>query len=522
MIPRSKTREERKRSDMQIAVYEGTTKHELSFSEGETILQVLQNAGIRSITAPCGGKGSCKKCKVYVRSEEFTGNCLSCNTMAKDGMTVELVPEVRISFADRSDGEVYAPTPGQTGYAVACDIGTTTIVCQLVDLENGTLLARASGSNSQRIFGGDVLSRLMAAEEGRAAEIHGMIVQQIGYYLDELCGKAKIRPEEIRLLAVTGNTIMMHFFAGLDPAAISTAPFTPLSLFGEMKSGGELGLSYEGDVYICPAASGFIGSDVLCGILSSGMSASDGKMLMVDLGTNTEMVIGSRDQIIACAADGGAAFKASLLEHGMTASAGAISGVRHANGGLVLEVLGAGKPKGICGSGFIDVLGIMYDEEILDEIGHIADPEDVDSELARYIGTEDGRPVFYLTEDRTIFLSQADISKFQMAKAAISAGIQILAKETGISLSSLDRLILGGGFGSFAHRRNSAMLGIIPRECKGKTVKRGNIALAGAISAAVSEEAREELSRIRSLVRVIDLPTHPSFNDAFVDSMMFE
>ena len=169
-----------------------------------------------------------------------------------------------------------------------------------------------------------------------------------------------------------------------------------------------------------------------------------------------------------------------------------------------------------------DILGILYEEEILDEMGHIVDPEETDSELARYIGTEGGRAVFYLTENHRIYVSQADISKFQLAKAAVSAGIRILAEEDGISLSGLDKLLLGGGFGSFAHRRNSAMLGIIPTECKGKTVKLGNVALAGAISAALSEEARGELCRIRELVQVIDLPTHPSFNDVFTDAMIFE
>ena len=226
--------------------------------------------------------------------------------------------------------------------------------------------------------------------------------------------------------------------------------------------------------------------------------------------------------MIACSVDGGAAFKASLLEHGMTASVGAIAGVKMEGGKLLLEVLGAVKPKGICGSGFIDILGILYEEEILDEMGHIAEADETDSELARYIGTEDGRTVFYLTEDKEVFISQADISKFQMAKAAIGAGIQILVEETGISLQSLEKLRLGGGFGAFAHRRNSALLGVIPQECKGKTVKLGNTALASAISAALSEKARDELLRIQKLVQVIDLPTHPSFNDAFTDAMFFE
>ena len=507
---------------MTITVFEGTVRHELPFEEGETILSVLQKAGIQSITAPCGGKGSCKKCTVTVRSDEFSGSCLACTTQAKDQMVVELVPEVRFSFADRSGGEICPPTPGQTGYAIACDIGTTTVVCQLLNLENGELLARVSGSNSQRIFGGDVLSRLKAAEEGHASEIHGQIVRQIDHYIGELCREAKLTGEDVRLVAVTGNTIMMHFFAGLDPAQISTAPFTPVSLFGEMTSGKDVGLDYGGEVFLCPAVSGFIGSDVLCGLLSSGMAAAGGKELLVDLGTNTEIALGNREKMLACSVDGGAAFRASLLEHGMTASVGAISAVRYADGELELEVLGAAEPRGICGSGFIDILGILYEEEILDEMGHIVDPEETDSELARYIGTEGDRAVFYLTENHRIYVSQADISKFQLAKAAVSAGIRILAEEDGISLSGLDKLLLGGGFGSFAHRRNSAMLGIIPTECKGKTVKLGNVALAGAISAALSEEARGELCRIRELVQVIDLPTHPSFNDVFTDAMIFE
>lgn len=507
---------------MDITVYEGTVKHELSFAEGETILAVLQKAGIQSITAPCGGQGACKKCTVHVLSDGSSGTCLACTTPAKDQMVVELLPEVRFSFADQSGGDVYPPTPGQSGYAVACDIGTTTVVCQLLNRETGELLSRISGSNGQRIFGGDVLSRLKAAEEGRADEIRGQIIQQVNYYLKELCREAQLAMEDIRLLAVTGNTIMMHFFAGLDPAQLGTAPFTPVSLFGETRKGKDIGLDFDGDVYICPAVSGFIGADTLCGILSSGMASAEGIMLLVDLGTNTELVMGNRERMIACSVDGGAAFKASLLDHGMTASVGAIAGVKYADGRLLLEVLGAAEPKGICGSGFIDILGILYEEEVLDEMGHLAEPDEVDSDLARYIGEEDGRPVFYLTEDKRIFLSQADISKFQMAKAAISAGIRILAEEMDISLSALDKLLLGGGFGSFAHRRYSALLGIIPQECKGRTEKLGNVALAGAISAALSEKARDELSRLRKLVRVIDLPTHPSFSDAYTDGMLFE
>ncbi len=507
---------------MNLTVFEGKEKKVLAFDEGETILEVLQKNGIRSITAPCGGKGTCKKCAVFVSSEQLCGSYLACTTAAQDQMTVEIVPEVRISFADRGSDAVWEPTPGQSGYAVACDIGTTTVICRLLNLETGEKISGISGSSSQRIFGGDVLSRLEAAKDGHANEIHELIIHQVNDNLEELCSRANIRKEDIKRMAVSGNTIMMHFFAGIDPSRISTAPFEPVSLFGETVKGSEIGLSFEGDVFLCPAVAGFIGSDLACGILMSGMHESEGKILLIDLGTNTEVVMGNRDKIVACAVDGGAVFKASLLEHGMIAAHGAIFSIKLEGEELVLGVLGDKEPKGICGSGYIDALGILFREGILDEMGHIVDPDETDSPLAIHIGEEDGRNVFYLTEDHTIYLSEADISKFMLAKAAIHAAIQILCKETGTELSEIEKLVLGGAFGAFVHRSNAAILGIIPKECKGKTCKSGNTALDGASSAALSEDARRELLQIQGSVQVIDLPKHPMFNDAFIDGMIIE
>ncbi|MDO4491236.1 MAG: ASKHA domain-containing protein [Lachnospiraceae bacterium] len=507
---------------MNITVFEGTTRKELSFEEGDTILAVLQKAGIQSVTAPCGGNGTCGKCRVSVRTKDFSGECLACKRLAGDGMVVELIPEVRVSFADVAEGETFKPDPDRKGYGVACDIGITTVVCRLLNLETGEVLSGVRGSNSQRIFGGEVLSRLKAAEKGHAEELHGLILQQINYYIKTLCRQEKIGTEDVKMAAISANTIMMHFFAGLNPAEISTAPFVPLSLFGETKNSEELGLCFQGEVYLCPCVSGFIGSDVVCGLYTGKISEAEEMVLMVDLGTNTEIVLGNKDRILACAADGGAAFKASLLEHGMTASAGAIAGVRYEEGELQLEVLGAGKARGICGSGFLDVLRIMFEEEILDELGHIADPEDVDSELVEYIGEEEGRTVFYLTKEKNIYISQVDISKFQLAKAAIASGVQILAMEQNISLSQVERLLMGGGFGAFADKNSAAVLGLIPQECLGKSRKLGNVSLTGAISAVFSEEARREMGRIASRVQVMDLPAHPCFNDMYTDNMFFE
>ena len=188
---------------MKITVLEGTKRYEVPFSEGSTILAALQTAGVQSITAPCGGNGTCRKCSVNVQSSGFSGTCLACVTKAEDGMTVEIAPEERMSFADSSGGKVYGPDPGQSGYAAAFDIGTTTVICQLLDLATGNTLTKFRGSNEQRIFGGDVLSRLKAAEEGHAEELHEKIAAQTDLYLDKLCRTAKGDKKDVRLLAVT-------------------------------------------------------------------------------------------------------------------------------------------------------------------------------------------------------------------------------------------------------------------------------------------------------------------------------
>lgn len=507
---------------MNITVYESGECCELPFFEGETILDVLQRNRIRNVHAPCGGKGSCKKCGVYVRSEKFCGNCLACCTKAEADMVVEVTPVVRVSFADRSSANIFAPAAGQTGYAAACDIGTTTLICHLLRLDTGERIAAVSASNAQSVFGADVLSRLQAASEGRSPALTELIINQINGCICSMCRETGISVSDIKRIAVAGNTIMQHFFAGFDPAERSVAPFKPVSLFGETLNGRELGLCVDADVYICPAVSGFIGGNTTAGILASGMLEAEKPVLMADLGANSELILGCRRKYVACTADAGAVFKASLLDRGMTASAGAISGVDYRNGELVLEVLGNAKPLGICGSGMIDALGIMCRLGILDEMGRIADPDVAAPEVRRFIGEENGGRVFYLTDNHRVFVTQADINKFQLAKAAISAGIRILLEEYGIGSDDVDRVCLTGGFGTFVRLNSAGAIGLIPSELLDRARMLGNASEAGAISAALSDEAREQMGRIQSSIRFVDLPSHPSFSDAYVDGLMFE
>lgn len=506
---------------MKITVYDGSKRSDLPFNGGETILEVLQANGVKSAHAPCGGKGICKKCNIYVRSDDFCGSCLSCLTKATDGMIVEISPEVRLSFADSSSAGVYEPT-GSTGYAVACDIGTTTVICYLLRLDTGKRVAAIHGSNAQSIYGSNVLALLTAASEGHAAEITDLIISQINTYIASMCLEAHVSVKDVKLISVAANTIIQHFFAGLNPAKYSIAPFTPVSLFGEMLDARSLGLCFNGAAYICPAVSGFIGGNITAGMLSCDMLNASSPVLMADLGANSEMILGYDGKFVACTADAGAAFKASLLDKGMTASAGAISGVELENGKLKLAILGNAKPAGVCGSGLIDALGIMYRLNVLDEMGKIVLPEEAVPEARDMIGEVDGKRVFYLTENKKIFITQADISKFQLAKAAISAGIRILAEENKVGLNDITKSYLSGGFGAFVRPANAADIGLIPSELLGNAQLMGNTTITGAISAAISEKARDDLATLRDSVRFVDLPTHPSFDDAYIDGMMFE
>lgn len=507
---------------MNITVLEGSKRFEIEFEDGDTILSALQRAGVKSAHAPCGGKGVCKKCSVYVRSNDFCGTCLSCLEKARDGMIVELSPVVRLSFAEDSSANVYAPDPGQSGYAVAVDVGTVTVMCRLLSLETGSCVASVSGSNVQSIFGANVLARLQAAAEGHAQDISGIVINQINGFISSMCREAGVDPSAIKRVAFSGNTIMEHFAAGLNPAELGIAPFKPLTTFGETVSARDTGYDFDADAYFCPCISGFLGGDITSGMLSTGMADSEKPVLLVDLGANSEMILGCGERFVACTADAGAAFKASLLDKGMPAAAGAVCGVEYSDGEMKLKVLGNMKPVGVCGSGFIDALGIMYRLEVLDELGHIVPADEADPEAARFIGEAEGSRVFFLTEDKKVFITQKDISKFQLAKAAISAGIQILAEEYGIRLNDISRVCLAGGFGAFVRPDNAAAIGLIPSELLQKAELLGNASIAGASSAALSAEARDKMRAIRDSVRFIDLPTHPSFSDAYVDGMMFE
>jgi uncharacterized 2Fe-2S/4Fe-4S cluster protein (DUF4445 family)/predicted metal-binding protein len=510
-----------------VKVYSGDRQMEYQLGEEKTLLEICQELGLSGIESPCGGKGSCGKCLVRIRHKGIEKEVLACQTRAEDEM--EILLKERGSSLIAEDGSCYHYPPEQgkeKGYALACDIGTTSLVCHLVSCKDGKKLATVSGPNAQKIFGGDVISRIQASIEGKLTQMQEAIIGQINEMIEELCKKAGMQREEITYAAIAGNTIMEHIFAGLKPDGMGFAPFQPESLFGEEEEAARLGLQIAAGakLYLLPAVAAYVGGDITADIIALQMQKSREKILLLDIGTNGEIALGDEGGILSCATAAGPAFEGGQISMGMPAVEGAISAVhleRAGNGrpGFLVDVIGGKEARGICGSGLIDVLALMLEVELIDESGCFADAEDLEENLAAYLGEDEDGAFFRLTEK--VRITQADVRKLQLAKAAVAAGIQVLLKEAGLTEQELDRLILAGGFGSYLNPRSAAKIGLIPESLLDRTQAVGNAAGEGAVSAAISEEARRDAEALREQVKYVELSTHGDFTEYYVEAMYF-
>jgi len=492
--------------------------------EGTTLLDVFQWEGISEVHSPCGGNGTCKKCSVEIaRGEGERVTVLACRTAPEDGMMIYLKGETADTIATAGNCFIYAPdsTAREETYGVACDIGTTTVVCHLLELATGKRLATVSGMNAQKVFGADVIARITAVTDGNQEQLNQSIVGQINGMIEELCRKAGIEVTQVKRLAVVGNTVMEHLFANLNPESIGVAPFTPLSLFGDVLDAKTLGMIFDGEVYLAPCVAGYVGGDITSDMLAIQMKQSEETILMIDIGTNGEMALGSKDGIISCATAAGPAFEGAQITMGMSAKEGAISKVTLEDGNRILCSTIGNKPSiGICGSGLLDAVAVLLDLEIIDETGLFVDEDEIDDAFADRLVEEDDGMVFYL--DENVKLAQSDIRKIQLAKAAIAAGILTMVKESGKPMSNVKRLILAGGFGSFLDPKSAARIGLIPSELLDVTTSVGNAAGEGAVSLVLASEAREEIAAITAMSKYIELSGSVTFNNYYMDCMYFE
>ena len=490
---------------------------------GQTILDVVQARAGLPIHAPCGGQGTCRKCTVYLSTPEGEQAVLACRTPAEDGMTVRLpsAAPLSVQLSGSADEDGYTPDPGLTGYGIACDIGTTTVVCHLMELSTGKVLATVGEGNAQRPYGGDVIARIKAAMEGRLPALTAAITGQLSRLIEALCRTANISISEVTRMTVAANTVMCHLLTGLDPTGIGAAPFKPESLFGECHDARAMGLPFDGELYIIPAVSGYVGGDITADLLAANLDRETSPVLLIDVGTNGEMALGCGDHFTCCSTAAGPAFEGAQIRYGMTAAPGAISSVRYVDGKVVCGTIGDLPPVGLCGSGLIDALAVMLTLGAIDETGRVLDIEDDDipEEAEPYLFLLGDEPAFRLMGD--IAVTQGDVRKVQLGKGAIAAGVQVLLDSYGTDYSKISALLLAGGFGSFIRPESAARIGLIPTELLHVTRAVGNAAAQGAQEALVSAEARQRLDRLQKNMDYKELSGLSAFNNAYMEAMMF-
>lgn len=484
---------------------------------GETLLELIVSEGI-FLDAPCGGKGRCKKCKV--RTAPDSEEVLACQTRVNGSMNVYLpeVMEMKIGKSG-SSSKTTTRSASKGPFGVAIDIGTTTVVAHMIDMDTGARLATVSDVNAQRPYGADVISRIQFSIDEGHETLTKLIRNQISEFIRKLCIDSGVKQEEVKELSIAGNTVMEHLFAGLSPVGMGLAPFTTESLFGtEEAAGSDLPVAADAKIYMAPAVASYVGGDITAGMLAADLPNKKNSCLYLDIGTNGEIAIKSGEKYYCCATAAGPAFEGAEITMGMAAIPGAISYVRWVNEKLEIETLGNIPAKGLCGSGLIDALSVLLISGAVDETGRLLDAEEATGGIKRYLGKKDGKNVFWLTSD--VYMTGQDVRKLQLAKSAIAAGIQTVMHFAGVT--EVSEFLLAGGFGSYLERESAAEIGLFPKAFLPVTQVVGNTAGEGAILALYSLDARRELSNIRDRCEYIELSDSKYFMEAFIDQMMFE
>jgi uncharacterized 2Fe-2S/4Fe-4S cluster protein (DUF4445 family) len=421
------------------------------------------------------------------------------------------------------DDELIDVEPGDTAerrYALAFDLGTTTVVANLLDLETGQPLAVRSMLNKQQPFGADVISRISATMID--PEALGMLRNHAHATLDELtaevCEHAGVAREEVYEIVVTGNVTMMQIALGIDPEPLSMAPFIITARKLPPARAADFGVAVHprAPAVVFPALGAYVGGDIVAGLLATGVTLDRRIRLFIDVGTNSEIVLGSRDRVVATAAPAGPAFEAAQIRCGMRAAEGAIEGVKIADGELTLQVIGDVTPVGMCGSGLVDAVAELVGVGLIDASGRFALEPELLADRFGKIGEE---RVFYLADD--VYLSQRDVRELQFAKASIATGWNILLRELGVEVSDVVQVLLAGSFGSYLSPASAVRIGLVPKMALARIVSAGNMAGEGAKIAALSVQERAAASAIVDEVEYVELSGRADFNDLFIDQLAF-
>ena len=410
--------------------------------------------------------------------------------------------------------------PGDTSghrHAIAFDLGTTTVVATLLDLETGLPKAVRSILNAQQPFGADVISRISAImmDDDALERLQQHAHETLQQLTDEVCTEANVDPAEVYEIVVAGNQTMIQIALGIDPEPLSMAPFTVATRRMPEAAATDFGVAVHrrAPAVTFPALGAYVGPDIVAGILATGITLDRRVRLFIDVGTNSEIVLGSSARTLATAAPAGPAFEAAQIRCGMRAADGAIEGVKIVDGEVGLTVIGDAAPVGLCGSGLVDAVAELVGAEMLDHSGRFILGS---SERFGTIGDEN---VFYLSDD--VYLSQRDVRELQFAKASIATGWQILCRELGIEPEEIAQVLLGGSFGSYLSAASAVKIGLVPKLPITRIVAAGNVAGEGAKIAALSVTERAAANAVLDEVEYVELSGREDFNDLFIDQLAF-
>ncbi len=450
------------------------------YAQDGTVLSDVLNRSGKSVDHPCGGKGICKKCLVTVDGKEE----LSCQYIIKSDVSVTI----------KNDGKIYSETGAEETNVItdnlcfALDIGTTTLALALVSLDEGKTIKVITRTNPQRAFGADVMTRIDYCCKNGVEELQKTLIAEINSMVSEF------DLHNIEKFYVSGNATMLHLFFGIDCSAMGIAPYSPVFLERKTKKAEGLGIIGVETVESLPSIAAFVGADIVAGLNFVGMPENGKHNLLVDLGTNAEIVLFSEKSALCTAAAAGPCFEGANISCGMSATDGAVYSYS-ANG---IKTISDVPAKGICGTGLVDIIAYLLDKEIVDETGYMED----DFEVA------DG-----------VYINQADIRQYQLAKSAVCSAVLTLLQMKNLSFEDVEKMYISGGFSAKINIENAAKTGLLPKELKNKCIAINNSSLLGTVKYACD---KNDLAVYVDNSTYVDLSANPIFSDLFIENMLFE
>jgi len=486
------------------------TNRSISVDGSTSILQAATMVGVR-INAVCGGEGSCGKCKVIIKKGTVNSNLLgngyvlACKSFPLSDLEV-YVPEQNELKIVGLKKTIEGNRPIARGLGLAFDIGTTTVVGSLVDLDSKRVIRTYSDYNKQINTGADVLSRILYAKKG-LNELNRLILETLNSIISKLLDENE--KERVSYVIVAGNTTMIYLLLKKNPEVIRTETFPETKYETTCADNLGLKLNAKAKVFCVPGISGYVGGDIVSDIIASELYKDNKTTLLIDVGTNGEVVLGNKDWVMACSSSAGPAFEGGEVKCGVRAMAGAIERITITDR-IMFSTIEDCKAVGICGSGLIDLVAELFKNSIIDRAGNINIGKP-------FTLTSDRKKIFKITED--VYIEEDEIKNIIRSKAAIFSACSTLLEKANLKFSDLDRIIVAGGFGNYLNLKNAITIGLLPDLPHERFKFIGNGAIAGTIAMLLDENKFRECNRLVERITYIDLNTDENFMKEYVSAM---